>query len=414
MPPKRSTRSSNKKDEDTKKKDDEVEDEEEEEKPAKGKGKTAAKGKASAKDTSPKKKDDDDDKPEARRSTRAKASDKKKDDNDDDDDKIKDEKKPSAKDKRKADTSPPKAPAKQAAKKQKSKDDDDDDKKDTKISTKKDIDDEDDKKDDVKMVKKIVKGGAAVDEKFDEKNCHVYVTPSKIYACVLNQSNLQHNNNKFYIIQILESDTQKGTYWTWNRWGRVGADGQTAKKRFSDPQAAIADYESKYRDKAVKGDYKPIDIKFDDEAPEEEEEKRDEAADDKKSKLPGATKELIKLIFDLKMMDQQMKEIGYDAKKMPLGKLSKDAIHEGYKILKKISEEVKRAKPDRANLIALSSEFYTNIPHDFGFQQMINQLIDNEDKVKKKLEMLQSIEDIQVATRILDDKSKNKDESLYD
>jgi poly [ADP-ribose] polymerase 2/3/4 len=45
---------------------------------------------------------------------------------------------------------------------------------------------------------------------------------------------------------------------------------------------------------------------------------------------------------------------------------------------------------------------------------MIEHVINTDDKVKKKLEMLQSIEDIQIATRLLDDKSKGKDESIID
>jgi len=35
----------------------------------------------------------------------------------------------------------------------------------------------------------------------------------------------------------------------------------------------------------------------------------------------------------MKMMNNQMKEIGYDAKKMPLGKLSKSSIEKGYEAL---------------------------------------------------------------------------------
>jgi poly [ADP-ribose] polymerase len=37
----------------------------------------------------------------------------------------------------------------------------------------------------------------------------------------LNQTNIDHgdNNNKFYIIQVLQG---KGSFWHWNRWGRVG------------------------------------------------------------------------------------------------------------------------------------------------------------------------------------------------
>lgn len=36
-----------------------------------------------------------------------------------------------------------------------------------------------------------------------------------------------------------------------------------------------------------------------------------------------------------------MKEIGYDAKKMPLGKLSKSAIEKGYIALNSLLDEVK-------------------------------------------------------------------------
>ena len=37
------------------------------------------------------------------------------------------------------------------------------------------------------------------------------------YDCMLNQTNIGNNNNKFYIIQVLNV----GQYYAWNRWGRV-------------------------------------------------------------------------------------------------------------------------------------------------------------------------------------------------
>ena len=43
----------------------------------------------------------------------------------------------------------------------------------------------------------------------------------------------------------------------------------------------------------------------------------------------------------MKMINNQMKEIGYDAKKMPLGKLSKSSIEKGYIALNSLLEEVK-------------------------------------------------------------------------
>ncbi len=40
------------------------------------------------------------------------------------------------------------------------------------------------------------------------------------YDCMLNQTNIGENNNKFYVIQVLSRDSD-GKYFAWNRWGRV-------------------------------------------------------------------------------------------------------------------------------------------------------------------------------------------------
>jgi poly [ADP-ribose] polymerase len=45
---------------------------------------------------------------------------------------------------------------------------------------------------------------------------------------MLNQTDITNNNNKFYVIQLLESDNGNGWY-VWTRWGRVGASGQNKK-----------------------------------------------------------------------------------------------------------------------------------------------------------------------------------------
>lgn len=60
----------------------------------------------------------------------------------------------------------------------------------------------------------------------------------------------------------------------------------------------------------------------------------------------------------MKMMNNQMKEIGYDAQKMPLGKLAKSSILKGYEALKGLMEEIKGKK--RSEVInRLSSDFYS-------------------------------------------------------
>lgn len=62
----------------------------------------------------------------------------------------------------------------------------------------------------------------------------------------------------------MESEKEKGVFFLWNRWGRVGVQGQSMKKKCTNAQEAINDYESKFRDKTVKGDYIVVDISYDD------------------------------------------------------------------------------------------------------------------------------------------------------
>merc|ERR1719223_2044237 len=67
---------------------------------------------------------------------------------------------------------------------------------------------------------KKAKGAKVVDREVPGRdNRSVY----QDFAIKLNQTNVGGNNNKFYIIQVLEGD---GKFFTWNRWGRVGEPGQ--------------------------------------------------------------------------------------------------------------------------------------------------------------------------------------------
>ena len=86
-------------------------------------------------------------------------------------------------------------------------------------------------------------------------NYRVLVDGGKVYSATLNQSNLDANNNKFYIIQILVHETT-GAIHVWNRWGRVGVPGQNALKGPMDKMRAISDYNTKHHEKTVKGDYR--------------------------------------------------------------------------------------------------------------------------------------------------------------
>lgn len=252
---------------------------------------------------------------------------------------------------------------------------------------------------------------------------HVFSSSEKTYDQTLNQSNLTFNNNKFYILQVLQKDSDANSFYFWTRWGRVGVPGQNALAGPIGKEKAIDLFEKKLHDKTCKGEYTKIEIAYD----EEEESKPVviEKKSSKKLKISGKVSlqralsildqrlsNLINLIFDMKMMNTQMKEIGYDAKKMPLGKLAKSTIQQGYVVLKDLSEALDK-KSARSVLESLSSKFYSLIPHDFGFQKMSNFILDDKEKVKTKLDMLQSLSDMQVATKLLD-QGASPEENLID
>ena len=56
-----------------------------------------------------------------------------------------------------------------------------------------------------------------------------------------------------------------GNIFVFNRWGRVGVPGQNALKGPMPKESAVRDYQTKHHEKTVKGDYKEIEIKYDDE-----------------------------------------------------------------------------------------------------------------------------------------------------
>ncbi len=62
--------------------------------------------------------------------------------------------------------------------------------------------------------------------------------------------------------------------------------------------------------------------------------------------MDESLQKLISLIFDVTVMNNTMKEIGYDAKKMPLGKLGDNTIKQAYTILNNLLEAIKKNNKD--------------------------------------------------------------------
>ncbi|XP_057782300.1 poly [ADP-ribose] polymerase 2 isoform X2 [Salvia miltiorrhiza] len=276
-----------------------------------------------------------------------------------------------------------------------------------------------------KIVTFVTKGSAVMDKYLPDNikaQYHVLQVGDEIYDAMLNQTNLGQNNNKFFVIQVLESD-DGGRFIVYFRWGRVGVKGQDKLNGpYTSQQAAIAEFEKKFHDKTQNSwcnrrnfvshprRYTWLEMDYSEsrnEPPVQAEKAPIRALRPEESKVEPRIAKFISLICNMSMMKQQMMEIGYNAEKLPLGKLSKATVLKGYDVLKRIADVIGQA--DRKTLEQLSGEFYTVVPHDFGFKKTSLFIIDTPQKLKMKLEMVEALGEIEVAMKLIEDATDMED-----
>ncbi|MCL7026676.1 hypothetical protein MKW94_012552 [Papaver nudicaule] len=259
-------------------------------------------------------------------------------------------------------------------------------------------------------------------------NYHVLEYGGEIYDAMLSRTNVTDNSNKFYVIQALEFDSG-GAFMVFTRGGRVGVKGQNKLQTFSSRDEAIKEFVRKFYAKTHNHWYSrknfvyqpnlsvwssrkncycqrklytwlEMDYSQESQVPKK---LKDSSIQPRETQLDSRVAKFISLICDVRMMKQQMVEIGYNAEKLPLGKLSKSTISKGFNVLKSISEAM-TANPDRKTLEELTGAFYTVIPHDFGFKKKIREfIIDTPQKLKSKIEMVEALSEIELATKLLED-----------
>ncbi|XP_020015119.1 protein mono-ADP-ribosyltransferase PARP3 isoform X2 [Castor canadensis] len=228
----------------------------------------------------------------------------------------------------------------------------------------------------------------------------------KDYDCTLNQTDIGNNNNKFYIIQLLEGGSH---FVCWNRWGRVGEVGQSKMSHFTCLEDAKKDFEKKFRDKTKNnwaerdhfvihpGKYTLIEVQGEAEA-QESVVKVDGGpvkTVTKPCSLDPATQKLITNIFSKDMFKNAMALMNLDIKKMPLGKLSKQQIARGFEALEALEMALKAPTDGGQSLEELSSHFYTVIPHNFGRSRPLP--INSQELLQAKKDMLLVLADIELA-----------------
>ncbi|PWZ40138.1 Poly [ADP-ribose] polymerase 1 [Zea mays] len=131
-----------------------------------------------------------------------------------------------------------------------------------------------------------------------------------------------------------------------------------------------------------------------------------------KSSLAPQLLELMKMLFNVETYRAAMMEFEINMSEMPLGKLSKENIEKGFEALTEIQNLLKdtadQALAVRESLIvAASNRFFTLIP------SIHPHIIRDEDDLMIKAKMLEALQDIEIASKIVGFDS-DSDESLDD
>ena len=274
---------------------------------------------------------------------------------------------------------------------------------------------------------KIIKftGKVPIDEGFPNYlngPYHVHEEGDFAFNAMLNQTNIGQNNNKYYIIQLIKHNS-KPEFIVLCRWGRVGKVAGKSESPAENENKAKWDFAKKFSSKTgnswwslqyspdsfmkVKGKYDLVKIDYGTEIVKQQLEVKKKSD----SKLPPKIQDLISLIFNKSEWEASVKEMKFDVRKSPLGKLTKEQIQAGYKSLQKIEEYV-NANTSESKLEEACSEFYTRIPHDFGMKKP--PLLKTIEQIKEKLELLDALNEIQIAITVMNEEKHKTDVNELD
>eukprot|EP01155_Anaeramoeba_flamelloides_P010237 Anaeramoba_flamelloidesa325131_610.p1 GENE.a325131_610~~a325131_610.p1 ORF type:complete len:783 (-),score=227.76 a325131_610:31-2379(-) len=278
----------------------------------------------------------------------------------------------------------------------------------------------------VEKKKVIKKFGIEMDPDCEQSEyCHVLNASGVIWNSVLSATNISTRTNSYYNIQLLQHDTLSSRCYVWTRWGRTGStigdyrlygpySVKGAKKFFKEKfyEKSGNDWQSTpYR--KIKKKFFPMDIQYDFSDEEDEEESE--------STLAKPVQQLMEMIFDEKAIKAEMKEMEIDVTKLPLGNLTKDQIGKANRVLTNLQTILKRIekksdnvkKKQKSKILDFTNRFYTLIPHVFKRSEEVP-LIDNLEKLRTKVELLDTLRNIEIASSILKRTKLSKGESKID
>jgi poly [ADP-ribose] polymerase len=214
----------------------------------------------------------------------------------------------------------------------------------------------------------------------------------------LNFTDIVNNNNKFYNLEIIETNDHK--FYLYTVYGRVGASGAKEYRICSDMSDAEKEALSIIKSKSKKG-YVEVKLAKADIGSSIGKSKVDSSVSVESLKKLGATvieKDATPSKLTVEVQDlvrtwfgatQEFVELNLDTKKCPLGQLSIDQIDKAKLILDEARGQVHAKKPDTQELNKLTSQYYSNIPHVLGHKINADVLrFDDDSKIDKALDIL--------------------------
>ena len=246
------------------------------------------------------------------------------------------------------------------------------------------------------------------------------------YSFSLASADVVLNKNKFYVAQVVLDASQ--SCYLFRRWGRVGdaVRNGIAFTKMS-PDDAVRDFAKLYLDKTgnewnakcssqpfVKHAGKMVLIETDDAGHDQASSSSNHKASVGSHALHPRTIALMAKLFDKAVMQQTMSEMSIDVKKMPVGSLRVTTLDAGRNILQEALKlsHISTASPTTttaqplssgmaAKLTSLTNQFYSCIPHAFGQNTSLKDLLlDTPEKIAQKYALLDDLKAIALTQQI--------------
>ena len=216
---------------------------------------------------------------------------------------------------------------------------------------------------------------------------HVLAESEKVWSCLLGSA----DGASRFVLQLLRSNSLPYQYYVWSRLSTLNhPEKSSLKGPFSSLHLAKLEFHAKITHKTnlEKIDFSLISHQI---APKSSFFPLNSAD----FTLDKRLQSLLRLIFDVNLIENTVKTTGFDIENMPLNALSKERIFKGFEVLKMMEMVINEGKI--GELEDLNEQFYSLIPHEIASKTAIRTKM----RLIEKVEMLRNLEEMQVTLSVL-------------